>query len=80
MVAPLHAAGEPFEGSERLELERTVRRCLEARVWSPARHGPVDGAFLEDPADVPAVVLDFVAGQLGVADPSCVKKYTERTA
>ena len=38
------------------------------------------GAFLEDPADVPAVVLDFVAGQLGVADPSCVKKYTERTA
>jgi hypothetical protein len=37
------------------------------------------GAFLEDPLDVPAVVLDFVAGQLGVADPSCVKRYTERT-
>jgi type I restriction enzyme M protein len=32
MVAPLHAAGQPYEGSERLELERTVRRCLEARV------------------------------------------------
>ncbi|MGH3119415.1 MAG: DUF4158 domain-containing protein, partial [Streptosporangiaceae bacterium] len=37
------------------------------------------GAFLEDPLDVPAVVLDFMAEQLGVADPSCVKKYTERT-
>jgi hypothetical protein len=24
------------------------------------------------------VVLDYVAAQLGVADPSCVKRYTER--
>ena len=24
------------------------------------------------------MVLDYVAGQLGVADPSCVKRYTER--
>lgn len=36
------------------------------------------GTFLEDPLDVPGAVLDFVAGQLGVADPSQVKKYTER--
>jgi Domain of unknown function (DUF4158) len=36
------------------------------------------GTFLEDPLDVPAVVLDFVAGQLGVADASQVKRYTER--
>ncbi|MGH3237781.1 MAG: DUF4158 domain-containing protein, partial [Streptosporangiaceae bacterium] len=36
------------------------------------------GAFLEDPLDVPVAVLDFVAGQLGIADPSCVKRYTER--
>src|SRR5260370_31710272 len=36
------------------------------------------GTFLEDPLDVPVAVLDFVAGQLGVADPSQVKKYTER--
>ena len=28
--------------------------------------------------DVPAVVVDFVAGQLGIADPSCVKRYTDR--
>jgi TnpA family transposase len=32
------------------------------------------GTFLE----VPGAVLDFVAGQLEVADPSQVKRYTER--
>ena len=37
------------------------------------------GAFLEDPLDVPVVVLDFVAEQLGIADASQVKRYTERT-
>jgi hypothetical protein len=37
------------------------------------------GTFLEDPLEVPGAVLDFVAGQLGVADPSQVKRYTERT-
>ena len=36
------------------------------------------GTFLEDPVDVPGEVLDFVAGQLGLADPSQVKRYTER--
>ncbi|WP_304523680.1 DUF4158 domain-containing protein [Actinocorallia sp. API 0066] len=36
------------------------------------------GAFLEDPLDVPGEVLEFVAGQLGVEDPSQVKRYTER--
>lgn len=35
------------------------------------------GLFLEDPLDVPTVV-DFVAGQLDIADPSQVKRYTER--
>ena len=37
------------------------------------------GTFLEEPLDVPGAVLDFVAGQLGVADPSQVQRYTERT-
>jgi Domain of unknown function (DUF4158) len=37
------------------------------------------GTFLEEPLDVPGAVLDFLAGQLGVADPSLVKRYTERT-
>ena len=36
------------------------------------------GTFLEDPLDVPGEVLDFIAGQLGIADPAVVKRYTER--
>ncbi|KUL30853.1 hypothetical protein ADL15_23105 [Actinoplanes awajinensis subsp. mycoplanecinus] len=36
------------------------------------------GTFLTDPLDVPLVVLDYVATQVEVADPSCVKRYTER--
>ncbi len=36
------------------------------------------GTFLEDPLDVPGEVLDFVAGQLGIADPAAAKRYTER--
>ena len=36
------------------------------------------GTFLEDPLDVPCGVLDFVAGQLGIANPAVVKRYTER--
>lgn len=36
------------------------------------------GGFLSDPLDVPTVVLDELAGQLGVVDASVVKRYTER--
>ena len=36
------------------------------------------GTFLPDPLDVPAAVLDYVAEQVGVADPWSVKRYTER--
>ncbi len=36
------------------------------------------GTFLDDPIDVPAVVVDDLAAQLGIADPSCVKSYGER--
>ncbi|MBW6435839.1 DUF4158 domain-containing protein [Actinoplanes hulinensis] len=36
------------------------------------------GRFLEDPLDVPSVVVDYVASQIKVADPSCVKAYLER--
>lgn len=36
------------------------------------------GTFLADPLDVPVEVLDYVAEQLTIADPSCVKRYTER--
>jgi len=36
------------------------------------------GTFLTDPLDVPTAVLNFVAEQLAIADPSCVKGYLTR--
>lgn len=36
------------------------------------------GVFLPDPTGAPAVVLAYLAGQLGVGDPSCVGSYLER--
>src|SRR5260370_41916626 len=37
------------------------------------------GRFLPDPLDgVPAEVIDYLAGQLGIADPSCLKRYSVR--
>jgi hypothetical protein len=37
------------------------------------------GTFLPDPVDVPTVVVDYVAEQLGIADASCIKAYGERS-
>jgi TnpA family transposase len=36
------------------------------------------GLFLSDPLDVPWPVVEYLAGQLGIEDPSVVKRYTER--
>lgn len=36
------------------------------------------GTFLETPTDVPAVVLTYLAQQLDIADPNCVRHYAER--
>jgi len=36
------------------------------------------GTFLTDPADVPTEVVDYLAEQLGIEDPSCVKAYRSR--
>ena len=33
------------------------------------------GRFLADPTDVPTEVVDYLAEQLDIADPSCVKDY-----
>ena len=38
------------------------------------------GRFLPDVLDVPAVMVDYVAEQVGAADPSCLKQYVERRA
>ena len=36
------------------------------------------GVFLEDALDVSWPVVEYLAGQLGIDDPSCVKRYTVR--
>jgi Domain of unknown function (DUF4158) len=36
------------------------------------------GLFLEDPLDVPWMVVDYLAEQLGIEDSSVVKRYVER--
>lgn len=36
------------------------------------------GTFLVDPLEVPVEAVDYLAEQVGVADPSCVKAYGER--
>jgi Domain of unknown function (DUF4158) len=38
------------------------------------------GRFLADPLDVPTVVVDYLAEQLGIADASCLKAYAQREA
>jgi hypothetical protein len=38
------------------------------------------GTFLADPLDVPTEVVDFLAGQLDITDPSCIKQYAARPA
>ncbi len=89
------AAYGRFAGSPSLvELERFCflddadLRLVDKRRADPLRLGfalqlvtaRFVGRFLADPLDVPAVVLDYVAEQLQVADPSCVKGYLERRA
>lgn len=36
------------------------------------------GMFLTDPLDVPSEVVEYLAEQLGIEDPSCLKSYTDR--
>jgi hypothetical protein len=63
------------------DLELVGRRCGDHMRLSFAlqlvtvRHL---GAFLTDPTAVPTEVLEYVAEQLRVADPSCVKRYMAR--
>lgn len=34
--------------------------------------------FLPDPLEVPAELVEYLAAQLDIADPACVKSYTDR--
>ena len=36
------------------------------------------GVFLPDPLDVPPELVEYLAEQLGIDDPSCVKRYVDR--
>lgn len=36
------------------------------------------GTFLADPTDVPKVIVDYVARQIGIPDTACLAKYLER--
>ncbi|MDT7725085.1 MAG: hypothetical protein QOI21_1661 [Actinomycetota bacterium] len=36
------------------------------------------GTFLDDPLQVPVELLEYLAEQLRIVDPSCVKAYGER--
>jgi TnpA family transposase len=38
------------------------------------------GRFMPDPRQVPAEVVEYLAEQLEIADPSCLKQYGERAA
>ena len=37
------------------------------------------GMFLPDPLEVPPELVGYLAEQLGIEDPTCVKRYTDRT-
>ncbi|MBV9026946.1 MAG: Tn3 family transposase [Streptomycetaceae bacterium] len=65
--------------TEALEIARSKRRSYNRLGWA-VQWGTVRmlGTFLSEPAAVPTGVADFVAEQLGVDDPSCLKQYPER--
>lgn len=37
------------------------------------------GRFLDDPLEAPTKLVDYLAEQLAIDDPSCVKSYDERS-
>ncbi len=81
------SSGHPPKQLERFfwlddaDRERVGRRRQEATALGFAvQLGTVRflGTFLDDPVDVPWAAVVFVAGQLGIVDPSCVKGYGAR--
>lgn len=79
MLVPSPATSSVLVATSSLELARQKRRRHNRLGWGGAV-GTVRmlGTFLENPIDVPRVVVDHVAEQLGIDDPSCVKEYAER--
>ncbi|ETA03452.1 hypothetical protein ThrDRAFT_01198 [Frankia casuarinae] len=78
---PVRAELERFFFLDDADRELVVRRRGEhSRLGFAVQLGTVRflGTFLSDPLEVPWVVVDYLAGQLDVADSSVVKRYTER--
>ncbi|MEU9191254.1 DUF4158 domain-containing protein [Streptomyces sp. NPDC048484] len=81
-------AGEPsaqeLEEFFRLDAEAleqaAAKRRSHNRLGFAVQWGTVRmlGTSLSAPAEVPSGVAEFVAGQLGIEDPSCLKVYPER--
>ena len=81
-----------FGAYSRVELERFFhlddedRRLIEARRRDHNRLGFALqvvtvrhlGMFLPDPLEVPPELVGSLAEQLGIEDPTCVKRYTDR--
>ncbi|MDQ2761067.1 MAG: DUF4158 domain-containing protein [Actinomycetota bacterium] len=79
--APTRAELERFfflDDSDRQRVRK--RRVAHTQLGFGVQLGTVCflGVFLEDPTDVPAVVADYVAEQLGIDDSSALKAYTGR--
>ncbi|MGE7437569.1 DUF4158 domain-containing protein [Kitasatospora sp. NPDC001175] len=66
-------------GTAALEVAGTKRSPHNRLGWA-VQWGTVRmlGTFLTTPAEVSTGVADFVAEQLGIEDPSCLKLYPER--
>ncbi len=93
MACVMHEGGYGrFGAFSRVELERFFhlddedRRLIAARRRDYNRLGFALqivtvrhlGMFLADPLEVPPEVVDYLADQLEIEDPSCVKRYTDR--
>lgn len=80
--------GEPLQAElgQFFYLDDVDRELVEARRGEHSRLGFAVqlgtvrflGTFLADPLDVPWAVVDYLAAQLGIGDPSVVKRYAER--
>ena len=76
--------GSSWNGSFHLDDED--RRLIEARRRDYNRLGFALqvvtvrhlGMFLPDPLEVPPELVGYLAEQLGIEDPTCVKRYTDR--
>lgn len=68
-----------LDDADRVEIAQ--RRGQHNRLGFAVQLGTVRflGAFLDDPLDVPTVVVEYLAEQLGIADASVVKAYVERS-